>query len=145
MIARLAGVALDARSATACGGDPHARATAARWIAANALAARGLHAWLDGALPIAPRVFSLRAPCFAAVMAAIASVPVLVDAAQLPAHWRLALRVLGLPALDRSTSAALAGGVSVLDADGLGERLAVELEPHGYRVRVTASDLMLRA
>ena len=143
---RLAGVAFDARCTTHRVGDPHGRAVAARWIAANALAARGLRVWLDGAAPLAPRLFSLRAPCLTTVIAAIASVPVLIDAALLPRHWRLALRALGLPALDRSTAAALANGASVLSTDGIGaSSLSVELEPHGYRVRVGASDLMLRA
>ena len=146
MIARLAGVACDARSATRHLESPHARAAAARWIAANALAAGGHRVWLDGTPPSAPRVFALHARCLVSAIAAIASVPVLVDASLLPRHWRLALRALGLPELESTTADALAGGASVLSADGLGgSSLSVETMPRGFRVRLAAPWPMLRA
>jgi hypothetical protein len=55
VIGRLAGLAIDARFAIpdAMPGalEPVARARAARWIAANALAARGLQVAVEGAPP----------------------------------------------------------------------------------------------
>lgn len=150
MIAKLVGLALDARTATRGvlpgEGCPAARAVAARWIAANALAVRGVRVALEGTPPVTPSVLGVRADSFAGLIAAIASVPVLVDAAQLPRGWNLALRALGLPALDRSTSDALAGGASVLGADGFGRcELAVELDSRGYLVRIAPPERMLVA
>lgn len=146
MIARLTGLAIDARFAIHGAGDPIARARAARWIAANALAARGVRVALEGTPPREPSVFALQAGSLAAVIAAIASLPVLVDAASLPCRWRLALRALGLPTLDRSTAAALAGGASVLSSGGSGPcALAVDREPHGFRVSVGSPGRMLVA
>ena len=150
MIAGLAGLAIDARFATrrtAHGGrDPASRAIAARWIAANALAVRGLHVALDGAPPREPSVFALHADGLAAVLAAIAAVPALVDTTTLPRRWRLALCALGLPTLDRAAAAALAGGASVLAPAGVGHReLAVALEAQRYRVRIAPPAHMLVA
>jgi hypothetical protein len=146
VIARLTGLALDARFAVHAAGNPVARALAARWIAANALAARGVRVAFDGAPPHEPSVLALRADSLAAAIAAIAAVPVLVDAASLPCRWRLALRALGLPTLDRAAPAALADGASVLRLveAGLCE-LAVDREPRGFRVRVGAPPRMLAA
>jgi hypothetical protein len=154
VIAKLAGLAIDARFAVrgvvrgvvpgVC--DPVARALAARWIAANALSASGVRVVLEGTPPREPSVFALRAGSLAAVIAAIASVPVLVDAAILPLRWRLVLLALGLPALDRSPAAALADGASVLSSDGFGLcELAVDRESHGFRVRIGSPERMLAA
>src|SRR6185312_15669109 len=94
---KLAGLALDARAITTR--DFVERAQSARWIAANALASRGIRIAIEGAAPRGARMFGLRATTFAAAIAAIAAVPVLIDAATLPAHWRYLLRALGMPVL----------------------------------------------
>jgi hypothetical protein len=150
VIARLAGLAIDARFATdrarSDRRDPASCATAARWIAANALAARGLRAALDGAPPREPAVFALRADSLAAVIAAVAAVPMLVDPTGLPRRWRLALRALGLPTLDGSVADALAAGASVLSPIGRGQRaLAVARESQRYRVRIAPPGRLLAA
>ena len=109
MIARLAGVALDARMSTRTR-DPLQLARATRWIAANLLAvrrARPLHL--------------VRVSTLTDLLSAIAVAPVLVDGASLPARWQVALRVFGIP-LD-------ATGASVLALAPLGDG--------SYRVRVT--------
>ncbi len=140
-LARFALLALDARAVPR--GAPTSRAIAARWIAANALAAGGVQVAFEGPVPRGPRVFALRAPSFAA---AIAAVPVLVDADTLPRGWRLALCALGLPLLDRTPELALAQGASVLSAGGSAAcALTVELESEGYRVRVGPPDRILVA
>jgi hypothetical protein len=142
VIARLAGLAIDARfaipDATPGALEPVARARAARWIAANALATRGLRIAIEGAPPSEPSILVVHAASLSAVLAAIASIPVLVDAASLPCRWRLALRALGLPALDRPAATALSGGASVLTANGRGCELAVDRELHGFRVRLAS-------
>ena len=151
MIARLAGVAIDARCAVAAlpagESDPAARARAARWIAANALATRGVALSVEGAPPECPGLLVVRAASFSAVLAAIAALPVLVDTLTLPCRrWRLALRALGLPVLDRPVASAIAGGASVLIADGTGGReVAVDREWHGFRVRVGSTERTLPA
>jgi hypothetical protein len=141
VIGKLAGLAIDARFATGRarpgGRDPAACAIAARWIAANALAARGVQVALDGIPPGDPVVFALRADSLAAVIAAVAAVPLLVDTTALPRRWRLGLCALGLPTLAGSIAAALAGGASVLSPVGVGQReLAVALDADRYRVRI---------
>jgi hypothetical protein len=149
VIARLAGLAIDARFAIpgALPGalEPVARARAARWIAANALATRGIQLAIEGAPPSEPSILVVRAASLSAVLAAIASLPVLVDAASLPCRWRLALRALGVPALDRPAPAALSGGASVLTAAGRGCELAVDRELHGFRVRLAPPERTLPA
>lgn len=149
MIARLAGLAIDARFAIpgAMPGplEPVARARAARWIAANALATRGLQIAVEGAPPSEPSILRVHAASLAAVLAAIASLPVLVDTASLPCRWRLALRALGLPGLDRPAATALSAGASVLTAQGGGSELAVAREWHGFRVRLAPSRRTLPA
>lgn len=159
MIAQLAGLALDARfglhAAPAGQGDPTQRARAARWVAANALATSGVEIAIDGTPPDEASVLVLRADCLAAVLAAIASHPALVDADTLPYRWRLALRALGLPALDRPAARALAGGASILisgHAPSLawttgrtGCELAVDRDSHGFRVRVGSAERTLPA
>jgi len=149
VITRLAGLAIDARFAIpdAMPGplEPAARARAARWIAANALATRGLQVAVEGAPPGEPSILGMDAASLAAVLAAIASLPVLVDPASLPCRWRLALRALGLPVLDRPAQAALSAGASVLTAEGRGGELAVARELHGFRVRLASSRRTLPA
>src|ERR1700759_1722350 len=102
---KLAGLALDARAITAR--DFVERAQTARWIAANALATRGIQLAIEGVAPRGARVCGLRATTFTAAIAAIAAVPVLIDAATLPAHWRYLLRALGMPVLTESPAAAI--------------------------------------
>jgi len=141
MMARLAGLAIDARFAlrgTMPGaGEAIARAHAARWIAANALATRGVRVAVEGTPPREPSVLALHATSLVAAIAAIAALPVLIDAATLPCRWRLALRALGLPTLDRSAADALAAGASVLSSHAAGPcELAVDRESRGYRVRL---------
>lgn len=149
MIARLAGLAIDARFAipAAMPGtlEPVARARAARWIAANALATRGIELAVEGAPPDAPRILVMRAASLSQLLAAIAAIPVLVDPATLPCRWRLALRALGLPALDRPAENALSRGASVLTADGRGCELAVDRQLRGFRVRLAPPERTLPA
>ena len=149
MIARLAGLALDARFAIpdAMPGTagPLARARAARWIAANALATRGIALAVEGTPPDEPRILVMRAASLSELLAAIAAIPVLVDPASLPCRWRLALRALGLPALDRPAVTALSDGASVLTADGPGCELAVDRELRGFRVRLAPPERTLPA
>lgn len=149
MIARLAGLAIDARFAIpdAMPGtlEPIARARAARWIAANALATRGIELAVEGAPPDEPRILVMRAASLSELLAAIAAIPVLVDPATLPCRWRLALRALGLPALDRPAESALSGGASVLTAGGRGCELAIDRELRGFRVRLAPPERTLPA
>lgn len=149
MIARLAGLAIDARFAIpdAMPGAmaPVARARAARWIAANALATRGLRIAVEGAPPGEPSILVMHAASLPAVLAAIASLPVLVDPASLPCRWRLALRALGIPALDRPAASALSGGASVLTAAGRGCALAVDRDLYGFRVCLASPERTLPA
>ena len=149
MIARLAGLAIDARFAipAAMPGtlEPIARARAARWIAANALATRGIELAVEGTPPDEPRILVMRAASLSELLAAIAAIPVLVDSATLPCRWRLALRALGLPALDRPAESALSGGASVLTSGGRGCELAVDRELRGFRVRLAPPERTLPA
>jgi hypothetical protein len=149
VIGRLAGLAIDARFAipVAMPGalEPIARARAARWIAANALATRGIQLAVEGPPPSEPSILGMRAASLSEVLAAIAATPVLVDPASLPRRWRLALRALGLPALDRPAASALSGGASVLTAAGHGCDLAVDRELHGFRVRLASPERTLPA
>jgi hypothetical protein len=155
VIARLAGLAIDARFATGMPQpwDAVARARAARWVAANALAVRGVQVALIGVAPDEPRLFGLRADRLVALLAAAAALPLLVDDQALPCHWRLALHALGFPALDRPAAAALAAGASVLSLSA-GEpgaceprryEIAVDRESRQFRVRVGAPERMLAA
>ena len=90
---RLCGVAVDARMSTRTR-DPRALARATRWIAANYLAVRRHRA-----------LHLVRVASLADLLATIASAPMLVERASLPPRWQLALRVLGVPLLDRPTGA----------------------------------------
>ena len=149
MIGRLAGLAIDARFAipAAMPGtlEPIARARAARWIAANALATRGIELAVEGTPPDEPRILVMRAASLSELLAAIAAIPVLVDPASLPCRWRLALRALGLPALDRPAESALSGGASVLTTGGPGCELAVDRALRGFRVRLAPPERTLPA
>src|SRR5262249_7860269 len=86
MVVRVISVAIDARNRGLR--DPRARAAAARWIAANALAAsrRGTVA---RAVPHAPAVVELQVDTWGELLAALAATPVLVDATTLPRTWHL--------------------------------------------------------
>jgi hypothetical protein len=112
VIARLVGVALDARVATRTR-NLRKRALAAQWIAANVLGVSHVRAKLDGAAPEMACVVSIHATSLRAILATLASVPVLVHPATLPMRWRAALRAFGVPVLDQPIEAALAEGASV--------------------------------
>jgi hypothetical protein len=144
--ARLAGVALDARAA-AYSDDPVERALAARWIAGNLLAVRGRLIAIDGRIPDHACLFGLRVAKLIDLVAAIAAVPALVDASTLPASWRLTLRVLGLPVLDRPASLALGGGASVAELGPQHPSYTLTVDAHatGYRVHVAPCERMLVA
>ena len=111
MIVRLCGLAIDARAATRTD-DALARARAARWIAANALAIGRRPVPPDSSSPA--RVREEHIADFGDLLAAIAVTPALVDPAALPARWRLGLSALGVPVLDRPVDDALAAGASVI-------------------------------
>jgi len=112
VIARLAGVALDARVATRTR-DLRKRALAAQWIAANVLGVSRVQAKLSGDAPERACVVSVHATSLRAILATLASMPVLVHPATLPMRWRAALRTLGVPVLDQPIEDALAQGASV--------------------------------
>lgn len=112
MIARLAGVALDARAAARTD-DPLERALAARWIAGNVLAV-GRATIARQPPPAEARVLDVRAASLAAVLGALAAQPALVDPTTLPLRWRIALRALGVPVVDRPIADVLARGASVV-------------------------------
>ena len=112
MIARLAGVALDARVAARTR-DLRKRALAAQWIAANVLGVSRVRASLDGGVPQGACVVSLHATSLRAILTAIAATPVLVHPGTLPMRWRAAFRAFGVPVLDEPIEEALAQGASV--------------------------------
>lgn len=112
MIARLAGVALDARLAIKTR-DPRERALAAQWIAANVLGVSRVRAVCDGDPPDHACVLSMHASSLREMLAALASMPVLVHPATLPMRWRAALAAFGVPVLDEPIEDALAHGASV--------------------------------
>ncbi|CAN5900657.1 hypothetical protein BH11MYX3_BH11MYX3_30430 [soil metagenome] len=146
MIARLAGVALDGRYAMAAAGSSPARAGVARWIAANAMATSSVRIQLRGTLPRASGTFSVDAPCFAGLLAALSTVPALIDPTTIPRGWRMALAALGVPCLDRSAVAAISEGVSVFLLHRPGRvALSVGVEPGGYVVKVVSPDRLLAA
>lgn len=113
MITKLVGLAIDARAATRTD-DALARARAARWIAANALAIGGRPLPQDNVSSSQARIREEHIADFGDLLAAIAATPALVDPAALPAHWRLGLSALGVPVLDRPVGDALAAGASVI-------------------------------
>jgi hypothetical protein len=112
VIARLAGVALDARVAARTN-DPRERAIAAQWIAANALGVARVRTVAHGPAPDTARVVSVHAESLPEILAALAAAPVLVHPGTLPITWRAALHALGVPVLDRPIETALAQGASV--------------------------------
>ena len=112
MIAPLAGLALDARRITRTD-DPLALAQAGAWIARNLLAIRRTRVVVDGVVPSAQIIYA-QITGFDDLLAAIAAVPALVDPDGLPTGWRLALRAVGIPLLDRPAASVLASGACVL-------------------------------
>lgn len=143
MICGLGGVAVDARFAVRAGDDPAVRARAAQWIAANALACRGLRFVGDGASFRGSRAFALRASSFAATLAAIAVVPALVDLATLPRYQAWLLRMLGIPVLGVSQATAIRADASVFRWFGGADHhdhpaIVVDEGPRGYHVRIAA-------
>ena len=138
MIARLCGLAVDARASTRTR-DPLELAIATRWIAANLISIRGARLVVDGMVPAGGRLFGARVASLGDLLAALAAVPALVDAATLPFHWRLGLRALGIPVLDRPIPAALAAGASVVTVGPKAVsavHVAVTIDG-SYRVRVS--------
>jgi len=180
MIAKLAGVALDARVASRIG-DSRTRALAAQWIAKNALAARGVRVDVDrddiavdervvdilgrravdlDGLSLArgssPRLavdtqhdigddarwLAIRATTLTGLLAALAAIPALVDPTTIPRRWRVALRALGLPMLDKPLADApppMAGSIALAARPWLdgASTCSVHLDVFatGYRVR----------
>jgi len=202
MIAKLAGVALDARVASRIG-DSRSRALAAQWIAKNALAARGVEVDIDDRevapvddialargssprLPIddfaasmgeaertehdfaassgevdrpelaldsrvaiddlapaqAARWLAIRATTLTGLLAALSVLPALVDATTIPRRWRLGLRALGLPILDKPLADApppIAGSIALAARpwlDGTATcSVCLDVFATGYRVR----------
>jgi len=145
-LARLCGLALDARAATKSS-DPVQLAIAARWIARNLLAIRGIRIGVEGVIPVGARVLGVRVASLNDMLAAIAAVPALIDATTVPLRWRLALRALGLPILDRPAPLALAAGASVVVyvSPHATTALHVDTDSSGYRVRVANAQCKLAA
>jgi hypothetical protein len=141
-LARVGGVALDARHART--DELAERALSAGWIAGNLLAARGVKVSHEGEAPLDARIIGVRATDLAGLLAAIAVVPALVDPTTLPFRWRIALRALGLPMLDRAASGVLVAGASVAvlvpsrrQRPGVTScAVAVGADADGYRVRI---------
>jgi hypothetical protein len=102
VIARLAGVALDARVANRTR-NLKQRALAAQWIAANVLGVSRVRALLSGDTPTRACVVSVHATNLRGILAT----------ATLPMRWRAVLRAFGVPVLDQPIEEALAQGASV--------------------------------
>ena len=96
MIARLAGIAIDARIA-AHTNDPVRLGRAARWIAGNVLAVRGVRVLLVDPVPTGAHVFEVHPGDLRAMLSVLAVIPALVDVASLARGCRVALRALGVP------------------------------------------------
>lgn len=142
-LARVGGVAIDARR-TADTDNAAELGLAAGWIAGNLLAARGVRIVHEGEAPIDPCAIGVRAADLAGLLAAIATIPSLVDPLTIPMRWRFALRALGMPVLDRPLGLALAAGASVaqlvpsrrLRPGVTSCHVVVGADAHGYRVRI---------
>jgi hypothetical protein len=141
VIAKLVGVALDARAA-ASSKDPRERALAARWIAANLLAVRGVRVDVRGEGPSEPRIFGVHARTLTGAIAAVAAVPSLLDPATLPLRWYVALRALGVPVADRPLSELVAAGASVAQLEPVWRASAVSVDPE-LRVDVARDHLLV--
>lgn len=111
MIAKLCGVAVDARVATLTH-DVAALARASKWIASNLLGIRGITVAANAPGPV--RVIESHVATLDDLLAQLAAEPALVDPGTLPATWRIYLRIVGVPLLDRSVDDALANGACVL-------------------------------
>jgi hypothetical protein len=133
MIARLAGVMIDARIAARTN-DPVRLGRAARWIAGNVLAVRGVRVLLVDPAPTGAHVFEVRPGDVLGVLSALAVIPALVDVTSLARGCRVALRALGLPVVDRPVAEVLAAGASIVTAGPAPEMLRVD----GFRVRIVA-------
>lgn len=110
-LARMCGLGIDARRARRTH-DVVELAHASRWIAANLCSIRGV----PFARAAATRACIVGVPTsdIMRLCAELAARPSLVDAELLPIAWRLALRGLGLPVLDRPRARALDAGVSIV-------------------------------
>jgi hypothetical protein len=110
VIAQLCGVRLDAMRA----GRTHdlaQRARASQWIAANGCAISGIRAF---EVPCGARLVHVDVPSLTCLLGVLAAMPALVDATRLPWPWRLALRALGIPVLDRTATDVVAAGIPVI-------------------------------
>jgi hypothetical protein len=87
-------------------------ADASRWIAANLCSIRSVP--VVSAANTRARVIAVRTNDLMRLCAELAAMPSLVDAELLPLAWRLALRGVGIPVLDRPRAHALDAGVSVI-------------------------------
>ncbi len=146
MIARLCGLGLDARRARRPG-DVVAQAHASRWIAGNLLAIRGVRIDLRGVLPAGAHVIGIRVRELTRLIAALAAVPAVLDAAPLPLRWQVALRALGIPVLDQLPEDAVRAGASVLVPSSSIPPLALHVDGDatGYRIEVVCPDRRLAA
>jgi hypothetical protein len=119
-IARMCALGIDARRMR----RSHTRdvvemANASRWIAANLCSIRGV--------PFEqrvthPRIVGVATDDLMRLCSELAAAPSLVDAELLPLAWRLALRGLGIPLLDRPVKQALDAGVTVVVPEHARER-----------------------
>lgn len=109
-LARMCGLGIDARRARRTRNVVEL-AHASRWIAANLCSIRSVPVVTTNARA---RVIAVRTNNLMRLCAELAATPSLVDAELLPLAWRLALRGLGLPMLDRPRAQVLDAGVSVI-------------------------------
>jgi hypothetical protein len=143
MIVKLAGVALDARMQRRT--DLRALARTSRWVAGNALALRDRRVFACGAMA-EPAITRVRADGFGELLAALSLAPSLIAPEDLPARWRFALRVLGIPTLGGFASAALAQGIPVLTLSPFAPwTIEVERQDRCYVARITRAPQLLAA
>ncbi|MGE0395245.1 MAG: hypothetical protein AB7T06_00860 [Kofleriaceae bacterium] len=109
-LARICGLGIDARRARRTRSVVEL-AHASRWIAANLCSIRGVP-FVQAAATA--RIVGVRTNDLMRLCAELASRPSLVDAELLPIAWRVVLRGVGIPMLDRPRAHALDAGVSVV-------------------------------
>ena len=114
MIRRLCGIRLDAMRACATR-DVTRKALASQWIAANVCAISGIRSRPRDIVPTGARLVHVEIRSLTALLGLLAALPGLVNPAGLPLRWRLAVRALGIPTLDRAAAnVVVAGGASVI-------------------------------
>jgi hypothetical protein len=139
-LARFCGAMVDARSRPHTG-DACELAATAGWIASNLLAARGVRVGRRADDRHGAGIVRVRVSDLGGLLAAIAVMPALIDASTVPPRWRVALRALGLPLLDRTPDMAVASGASVVIVEPsprMAATLAISVgaDELGYRVMV---------